>query len=126
MAIIGPFILMFTTRSTSCLYCRHFLFSDKFDNSEEEKLSLASDLESVITFYCKSKNVRYESHNGWLDILGPLVALRMEKSDLYNCFYALITKYIPRYVDQQKYFHIIPKTGNVRNALCFLPYLPLV
>ncbi|PIK57657.1 putative TBC1 domain family member 23-like [Apostichopus japonicus] len=79
--------------------CKEFI--DKFDNSEEEKLSLASDLESVITFYCKSKNVRYESHNGWLDILGPLVALRMEKSDLYNCFYALITKYIPRETEKE-------------------------
>ncbi|KAJ8034465.1 TBC1 domain family member 23 [Holothuria leucospilota] len=78
--------------------CKEFI--DKFDNSDEEKLSLASDLESVITFYCKSKNVKYETSNGWLDILGPLVAHRMERSDLYNCFYALITKYVPR--DTQK------------------------
>ena len=70
--------------------------TDHLDNSEEEKLSLNSELESVLTFYCKSKNVKYESNNGWLDILGPLVALRLERADLYNCFYAVMTKYIPR------------------------------
>lgn len=74
--------------------CREFI--DKLDNSEEEKLSLVSDLESVLTFYCKSKNLKYEVGNGWLDILGPLVALHMDKALLYNCFYAIMTKYVPR------------------------------
>ncbi|XP_063959551.1 TBC1 domain family member 23-like isoform X1 [Lytechinus pictus] len=74
--------------------CREFI--DKLDNSDEEKLSLVSDLESVLTFYCKSKNLKYEVGNGWLDILGPLVALHMDKALLYNCFYAIMTKYVPR------------------------------
>ncbi|XP_022109072.1 TBC1 domain family member 23-like isoform X2 [Acanthaster planci] len=63
---------------------------------DEEKLSLSSDLESVITLYCKSKNAKYVHSNGWLDVLGPLVALRMERADLYNCFYAVMSKYVPR------------------------------
>ncbi len=70
--------------------------SEKFDNSDEEKLSLSSDLESVITFFCKSKSAKYAHNNGWLDVLGPLVALRMERADLYNCFYAVMSKYVPR------------------------------
>ncbi|XP_038062731.1 TBC1 domain family member 23-like isoform X2 [Patiria miniata] len=74
--------------------CKEFI--EKFDNSDEEKLSLSSDLESVITFYCKSKNAKYEHNNGWLDVLGPLVALRMERADLYNCFYAVMSKYVPK------------------------------
>nr|XP_006813860.1 PREDICTED: TBC1 domain family member 23-like [Saccoglossus kowalevskii] len=71
-------------------------FIDKFNNSEEEKLSLVSDLESVITFYCKSRDLTYTSGNGWLDILGAFIALNLERSDLYNCFYAVMSKYIPR------------------------------
>ncbi|XP_033641128.1 TBC1 domain family member 23-like isoform X2 [Asterias rubens] len=71
-------------------------FIEKFDNSDEEKLSLSSDLESVITFFCKSKSATYAHNNGWLDVLGPLVALRMERADLYNCFYAVMSKYVPR------------------------------
>ncbi|XP_071480206.1 TBC1 domain family member 23-like [Diadema antillarum] len=78
--------------------CRDFI--DKLDNSDEEKLSLVSDLESVVTFYCKSKSLKYVSGNGWLDILGPLVALHMDKALLYNCFYALMTKYVPREINE--------------------------
>ncbi len=35
-------------------------------------------------------------NNGWLEILQPMLALKLSKSELYNCFYALVTKYIPR------------------------------
>ncbi|XP_072049181.1 TBC1 domain family member 23-like isoform X2 [Amphiura filiformis] len=85
--------------------CKDFI--DNLDNSEEEKLSLVSELESVLTFYCKSKNIKYESNNGWLDILGPLVALRLERADLYNCFYAVMTKYIPRdLAKDSKVYHL--------------------
>jgi len=34
--------------------------------------------------------------NGWLDILQPLMALKIGKSELYNCFYAINNKYITR------------------------------
>ncbi|XP_070548219.1 TBC1 domain family member 23-like [Ptychodera flava] len=74
--------------------CREFV--DKFNNSEEEKLSLVSDLESVITFYCKSRDILYCHGNGWLDVLGIFLAMNLERSDLYNCFYAIMTKFIPR------------------------------
>ncbi|XP_053164593.1 TBC1 domain family member 23 isoform X2 [Hemicordylus capensis] len=62
----------------------------------EEKSVLLLDIESVITFYCKSRNVKYSSSLNWTYLLKPLVHLRLPRSDLYNCFYAIMNKYIPR------------------------------
>uniref|UniRef100_A0A2R5LAK4 TBC1 domain family member 23 n=2 Tax=Ornithodoros turicata TaxID=34597 RepID=A0A2R5LAK4_9ACAR len=69
---------------------------DRFGNDEEEKLSVLCDLESVLTRFCKTTGYRYEENNGWMEVLEPLVALHLSKSELYFCFSALITTYIPR------------------------------
>lgn len=69
---------------------------DKLGNDDEEKLSVASDLESILTYYCKCRGETYSRHNGWLEILQPMLALKYSKADLYNCVYAFLTKYIPR------------------------------
>lgn len=57
---------------------------------------MVSDLESIITFYCKSRGKRYEKNNGWLDLLGPLIALKLPRSATYNLFEAIRDIYIPR------------------------------
>ncbi|XP_066476368.1 TBC1 domain family member 23 [Tiliqua scincoides] len=62
----------------------------------EKKSALLLDIESVITFYCKSRNVKYNSSLCWTYLLKPLVHLQLPRSDLYNCFYAIMNKYIPR------------------------------
>lgn len=54
-------------------------------------------LESLITLYCKRRNVEYETDCGWLDVLEKLVILPFEQSTLFNVFYAITTKYIPKY-----------------------------
>ena len=69
---------------------------DKLGNDENDRLSVTSDLESLLTFYCKSRGVTYKSDNGWIDILQPMLALKLSRSDLYNCFYALQQQLIPR------------------------------
>ncbi|XP_075770378.1 TBC1 domain family member 23 isoform X3 [Pelodiscus sinensis] len=69
---------------------------DQLSVPEEEKSVLLLDIESIITFYCKSRNVKYSSCLGWIHLLKPLVHLRIPRSDLYNCFYAIMNKYIPR------------------------------
>ncbi|ESP04792.1 hypothetical protein LOTGIDRAFT_229906 [Lottia gigantea] len=80
---------------------------DKLGNDEEDKVSVVSDLESIITFYCKSRNVKYSTNNGWLDILQPLLSLKLSKAELYNCFYAIVAKYIPQdCVKNGKPFHL--------------------
>jgi len=57
-----------------------------------------SNLESVLTLYCKSRSVSYDRDEGWTFILRIFLALKYTKAELYNCFYAIATKYIPRCV----------------------------
>ncbi|XP_028655669.1 TBC1 domain family member 23 isoform X2 [Erpetoichthys calabaricus] len=69
---------------------------DQLQAAEDEALSLLADVESVITFYCKSRNITFMENLGWPDLVKPLLCLRLPRSDLYNCFYAIMSKYIPR------------------------------
>lgn len=70
---------------------------DKFGNDDEEdKLALVSDLETIITFYTKSRNLSYSSEYDWLGVIQPLLALKLSRAEIYNCFYAIVNKYIPR------------------------------
>lgn len=69
---------------------------DQLEVSEEERADMVSDVESVITFYCKSRNISFTPELSWPHLLKPLLGLQLPRSDLYNCFYAFMTKYIPR------------------------------
>ncbi|EHB13056.1 TBC1 domain family member 23 [Heterocephalus glaber] len=71
---------------------------DQLSVPEEKAAELLLDIESVITFYCKSRNVKYSASLSWIHLLKPLVQLQVPRSDLYNCFYAIMNKYIPREV----------------------------
>lgn len=55
-----------------------------------------SDLESIITFYCKNKCKTYKRGNGWLELLGPLITLKLPRTATYNLFEAIREIYIPR------------------------------
>uniref|UniRef100_A0A3Q0QWN9 TBC1 domain family member 23 n=1 Tax=Amphilophus citrinellus TaxID=61819 RepID=A0A3Q0QWN9_AMPCI len=69
---------------------------DQLGVSEEERSEMVSDVESVITFYCKSRNITFTPKLSWPHLLKPLLGLHLPRSDLYNCFYAIMNKYIPR------------------------------
>ncbi|XP_007943978.2 LOW QUALITY PROTEIN: TBC1 domain family member 23 [Orycteropus afer afer] len=69
---------------------------DQLSVPEETSAALLLDIESVITFYCKSRNIKYNTSLSWIHLLKPLVHLQLPRSDLYNCFYAIMNKYIPR------------------------------
>uniref|UniRef100_A0A671W4H0 TBC1 domain family, member 23 n=1 Tax=Sparus aurata TaxID=8175 RepID=A0A671W4H0_SPAAU len=69
---------------------------DQLEVSEEERSDMVSDVESVITFYCKSRNISFTPELSWPHLLKPLLGLQLPRSDLYNCFYAVMNKYIPR------------------------------
>lgn len=73
-----------------------FLRIDELGLPAEEGRDLVSDVESVITFYCKSRNVTFTPDLSWPHILKPLLGLQLSRKDLYNCFYAIMNKYIPR------------------------------
>lgn len=66
------------------------------DNDEEDKVSILSDLESLVTHYCKSHNINYETNNGWFHILTPLVSLKLPKDELYTYFNSILESYTPR------------------------------
>lgn len=68
----------------------------RLDNEEEDKVSILSDLESLVTHYCKSQQLVYNSKNGWLDLLTPLVSLKLPKNELFAYFSTLLDSYIPR------------------------------
>nr|CAG4650055.1 EOG090X03TX [Sida crystallina] len=67
----------------------------ELDNDEEDKVSILSDLESLLTHYCKSHRKVYETKNGWLHILKILVSMKLSKNEMYLYFTALLESYIP-------------------------------
>ena len=66
------------------------------DFDESGRQQSADNMEQVITFYCKSRNLRYSPECGWPELLLPFVSLGMSRADLFNCFYAIMAKYIPK------------------------------
>lgn len=83
-------------------------FATRLDNDDDEKLSVISDIESIITFHCKSKSITYASNNGWIEILFPLLSLKLNKADTYNLFEKILKLYIPNgCVSNGVPFHIL-------------------
>lgn len=71
-------------------------FVEKLGNDEEDKVSVVSDLESILTFYCKNRSLVYETKNGWIELLLPLLSLKLNRSHTYNLFEAIRDTYIPK------------------------------
>ncbi|KAG7463474.1 hypothetical protein MATL_G00177020 [Megalops atlanticus] len=69
---------------------------DQLELAKDEGTDMLADVEAVVTFYCKSRSITFTPELSWPDLLKPLLGLRLPRSDLYNCFYALMNKYIPR------------------------------
>ncbi|XP_022914536.2 TBC1 domain family member 23 [Onthophagus taurus] len=83
-------------------------FVSKLGNEEDDKLSVVSDLESILTFYCKSRNMKYEKNNGFLELLLPLLTLKVQRSTTYNLFEAIHDAYVPQSCQKNgNAFHIL-------------------
>ncbi|XP_031554883.1 TBC1 domain family member 23-like isoform X2 [Actinia tenebrosa] len=79
----------------------------KLHLSDDDIDEVAREMESIITFYCKSRNEKYRTTSGLTELLAPLMMLEIPTSDVYNCFYALLYKFIPRdCVRDGKPFHL--------------------
>uniref|UniRef100_A0AAR5P7V7 TBC1 domain family member 23 n=1 Tax=Dendroctonus ponderosae TaxID=77166 RepID=A0AAR5P7V7_DENPD len=86
--------------------CKNFV--SNLGNDEEDKIQVISDLESIITFYCKSRNMSYSRHNGWIEILLPILTLKVTKSTTYNLFEAIRDTFIPQSCEKNgNAFHIL-------------------
>ncbi|XP_055593027.1 TBC1 domain family member 23 [Uranotaenia lowii] len=82
-------------------------FVEKLGNEEEDRVAVVADLESILTFYCKNRNLVYESNNGWIELLLPLLSLKLMRSETYNLFEAIRDTYIPKgCVKNGNVFHI--------------------
>ena len=66
------------------------------DLSDSEQLAIASDVESIITTFSKSNNIMYRQNNGWIEIIQPLIALRLTKEEVYACAEVIVKKYVPK------------------------------
>ncbi|KAL3112807.1 hypothetical protein niasHT_019781 [Heterodera trifolii] len=72
--------------------CRNLV--QKIDNPT--KNWTVPQLESLMTLYCKRRSVGYESEQCWMDILARLLALPLDHCALFNIFWAITTKYVPK------------------------------
>ena len=68
--------------------------------TEDDEEEVARDMEGLITFYCKSRNEKYRTTSGHIELLSPFITLNLPLSEVYNCFYAMHSKFIPRYAMQ--------------------------
>lgn len=66
-----------------------------YPNNTEEQLSVVSLLEAIITYHCKKNDENYEKDIGWLELLHPILTLKLEKNETYNIFNAILKRYIP-------------------------------
>jgi len=80
---------------------------------DEDKALVTSTLESALTLYCKSRSISYDRDAGWTYILHILVSLKYSRAELYNCFYAVATRYIPRFVTRTCFAYFIIKLRKV-------------
>lgn len=101
-----------------CYWKILFKFLDQLEVSEGERADMVSDVESVITFYCKSRNISFTPELSWPHLLKPLLGLQLPRSDLYNCFYAFMNKYIPRSEWAFSQFSLQSSALNLTGALC--------
>lgn len=73
------------------------LLADKlYPKDSEEQLKASSQLESIVTYQCKSNDENYEKDNGWLELLYPIMTLKLNKNETYNIFNAILKRYIPK------------------------------
>lgn len=51
---------------------------------------------SVVTFFCKSRALKYKSENESIYLFRILLPMNLDHTTLYNCFYAIQSRYITR------------------------------
>lgn len=76
------------------VYLDLFLIADRLGNEEEDKVSVLSDIESVITRVCRTTGYNYDK--SWVLLLEPLIALRLPKPKLFSFFSCIHRSYIPK------------------------------
>lgn len=74
--------------------CKNFVST--LGNEDQEQVGVQSELESILTYYCKKRDLKYESNNGWIETLLPILSLKLKRSETYTVFQAIRDTYIPK------------------------------
>ncbi|OTF76043.1 TBC1 domain family member 23-like protein [Euroglyphus maynei] len=75
---------------------------EKLNNSSSEKLSILSDIESIITNFSRLNHCPYFSKNGWIDLLETLIHLNIKRDELFKIFESIQLRYITKYYNCSK------------------------
>ena len=71
---------------------------EDLDDNADKYTNLQTEVEAIITLFCKKNNLTYSSQDDWSDLLAPLLLCNFLRCDLYNIFEALLTTFIVRLV----------------------------
>lgn len=83
--------------------------------SDKDKSRLLLDFESTLTTYVKARpELSYVSGNGWTDILRVLYHLELEDTQLYQFFFRIVDRYIPKDLSVKRQ---APKPDNTKKLL---------
>lgn len=81
--------------------------------SEADKLKLKSNYESTLTTYIKARpELSYVSDNGWMDILKVLYHLELSDTQLYQMFFRIVDRYIPKDLSTKQSTLVIKKADT--------------
>ena len=57
-----------------------FQHNFKLGKDEEDKFSVVSDFESILTYYCKNRCLQYQSNNRWIELLLPVLSHKLSRA----------------------------------------------
>lgn len=84
--------------------------------SDADKLRLISDYESTLTTYVKARpELNYSPDNGWIDILRVLYNLELNVSQLYQIFFRIVDRYIPKDLSRKPVHYSHPSQQQPKN-----------
>uniref|UniRef100_A0AC34GEE3 Rab-GAP TBC domain-containing protein n=1 Tax=Panagrolaimus sp. ES5 TaxID=591445 RepID=A0AC34GEE3_9BILA len=69
-------------------------------NRERKTKVTVPALESMMTLWCKKRKIQNASKVHWTDLMTVLIEMDFDNPTLFNIFYAVTTKYIPRDIDE--------------------------
>lgn len=111
---------MYNLRNQSVLRKDCRLLIEKLENKAQITIP---QLESLITLYCKKRSVEYNKEFGWMEIMEKLIVLPFEQFTLFNIFYAITTKYVPKLVDNLNInLILILSLDPQKFMICFVYY----
>lgn len=103
---LDNFNLVYDLPNQSVLHQNCTEIISKLDNDDHDKISLVSDLETIVTFYCKTRNIDFDPTDQILELIIPLLTINVTKTVVYNLFESIRDTYIPNLKNTNVY-HIL-------------------